>query len=75
MLAIMTPFASAKNYSILRRLGDDCKKAGVSLTSRGEVVVGGSIVGSYELAGGVLVMHDVPRDAAWLSTLALRQVD
>jgi hypothetical protein len=75
MLAIMTTFASAKDYSILRRLGEDCRKAGVRLTARGEVIVGGDVVGTYELSAGVLVMHGVPIDARWLAAPGLRQVD
>ena len=55
----MTIFASRALWTP-RRLNDACRKHGVILSDRsGEVIVGGEVVGSFELAGGALVLHDV----------------
>jgi hypothetical protein len=43
-----------------RRLNDACRKHGVILSDRrGEVLLGGEGVGSFELARGALVFHDI----------------
>jgi hypothetical protein len=71
----MTLFASARNYSSPKRIAEAARKAGVVLTDRGDVLVDGEVVGSYELAGGILVVHDASPYAPWLAALGLRQVD
>ena len=69
-----TIFASSRNYSSTHRLRDACRKAGVSLSSRGEVIHGGAVVGTYELAGGVIVVRDIALDSPLIAALDLRQV-
>jgi hypothetical protein len=68
-----TVFAAARNWTPAR-INAACRKHGVALTDRGEVIYEGQIVGSYELAGGVLVMHGIAYDSPLVEIFEMRQV-
>jgi hypothetical protein len=68
-----TVFASARNWTPVR-INAACRQHGVGLTDRGEVILAGEVVGSYELAGGVLVIRDIAHDSPLVGIFDLRQV-
>ena len=71
----MTNFASRALWT-KRRLNDACRKHGIILSDRsGEVIVGGEVVGSFELAGGALVFHDIDHRSPLVGIFDLRQVE
>jgi hypothetical protein len=70
----MTMFASRALWTA-RRLNKVCQDHGVHLSERGEVVLGGAVVGSFEIAGGALVFHEIDSESPLVDIFDLQQVE
>lgn len=71
----MTLYASRETWTP-RRLNALCRKHGVGLVERsGEVIVDGRVVGTYELAGGTLVVHDMDESSPLVAIFDLQRLD
>lgn len=71
----MTLFASRDTWTS-RRLNAVCRKRGVSLSERnGDVIFHGQVVGSFELAGGTLVLHDIDESSPLIGIFDLQRLD
>ena len=71
---MMTMFASRALWTA-RRLNKVCKAHRVHLSERGQVVLGGAVVGSFELAGGALVFHGIAHKSPLIDIFDLQQVE
>ena len=58
-----------------RRLASVCRRHGISLTPRGELILDGEIVATYELAAGTLVLHGLAPGSPLVAVLFLRPVE
>jgi hypothetical protein len=71
----MTLFASRHLWPDFPKLHRHARQHGVWLTDRGEVILDGEGVGTYELAGGALVFHDIQPQSPLVEIFDLRQVE
>ena len=69
-----TIFASRSLWSP-KKLNNACRKHGVHLSDPGEVILAGGVVGSYQWAGGCLVVRDIAHDSPLAAAFDLRQVE
>jgi hypothetical protein len=71
---VTTLYVSNRDWTP-RRANAVCRRHGISLTSRGEVIFNGQIVATYELAAGTLVLHGLELGSPLIAALDLRPVE
>jgi hypothetical protein len=69
-----TVFASGRLWSSPKRLNDACRKHGIALTERGEVIHDGKLVATYGLAGVALVLRGLVPTSPLVRAFDLRKV-
>ena len=69
-----TLFVSNRDWTP-RRASAVCRRHGINLTDRGEVIFNGQIVATYELAAGTLVLHGLLPSSPLIAALDLRPVE